>query len=137
MRVAFALILAVAALGAACGGDDSPLTDTAWALTELDGEQALPEVSPILRFDSGDRLTGSTGCNTLGGTWKSSGDQLSITEIVTTLIGCPGPIGEQEQAFNAALSDIWTYAIAAEVLTLFDRDGMPRMTLRRLDGTER
>jgi heat shock protein HslJ len=111
----------------ACGGGgSSPLASTAWQLATLDGRPALTETTAWLRFEDDGRFGGSTGCNSLGGKWETDGSKLTLSEVMTTLIGCPGAVGEQEAAFNAALGAVTTYAIEGDGLTL-SADGTPRL----------
>ena len=125
-------VAAVAVLLAACGGGTDRLAGTAWALATLDGHAALADETAWIRFEKGGRFSGSPGCNSLGGTWKSSGSEISFSEISTTLIGCPDAIAEQEAAFNAALKATRSYSIDGETLTLRDSGGAPRMTFEPL-----
>jgi heat shock protein HslJ len=134
-RVGIALAL-VAVAGAlflgACGSGANRLAGTSWVLATLDGRGALPQTTAWLRFDEDGRFGGSTGCNSLGGTWKSSGSDLSFGDVATTLIGCPSPVGEQEAAFNAALGEVRSYSIEGGTLTLRDSQGASRMTFEPL-----
>jgi len=127
-HMALVATVAAAVLLGGCGGGANRLTGTAWTLTMLDGRGALPQATAWIRFDDASHFSGSTGCNSLGGTWKSSGSDISFGEIRTTLIGCPGPVGEQEAAFNAALSATRSYAIDRGTLLLKDGSGALRMT---------
>jgi len=127
------LILAVglASLAAECNdGSAGDLVGTSWQLDRLDGRPALTETAAWLRFEEGDRFGGSTGCNSIGGTWTSDGSKLTLSEIMTTLIACPGAVGEQEAAFNTALGEVVSYAIDGETLTLMDSEGAARMILQ-------
>ena len=135
-RMALVATVAVAVLLGGCGAGASRLTGTAWTLTTLDGRGALPQVTIWIRFDDATQFSGSTGCNSLGGTWKSSGSDLSFGEIRTTLIGCPDPVGEQEAAFNTALDATRSYAVGEGTLLFKDGSGVPRMTFEaRVDAT--
>jgi heat shock protein HslJ len=128
-------VIAAAVLLAACGGAASRLAGTSWQLATLDGHPALTDGTAWIRFDKGGRFSGSPGCNSLGGTWKSSGSNISFSEISTTLIGCPDAVAEQEAAFNAALEATTSYAIEGATLTLKDGRGVPRMTFDLLMPT--
>ena len=135
-HMALVSTVAVAVLLGGCGGGPDRLTRTAWTLATLDGRGALPQATAWIRFDDASHFSGSTGCNSLGGTWKSSGSGISFGETSTTLIGCPGPGGEQEAAFNAALGATRAYAIDRGTLLLKDGSGALRMTFEaRADAT--
>lgn len=129
--VGFALIAATVIAGlmlGACGDGGNRLKGTSWELATVDGQAALPQTNAWLQFDEGGVLSGSTGCNSLGGTWESSDSELSFRDVRTTLIGCPGPVGDQEAAFTAALAATSSYAIEGATLTLKDSGGASRMT---------
>ena len=115
---------------AACGGGTNALKGTAWTLTTVDGRDAISQAAPWMSFDDSTRVTGSTGCNSFGGKWKASGSNLSFDEIAATLIGCPGPIGDQEAAFTAALDAVKSYAIENGALMLKDSSGTTRLAFQ-------
>ena len=56
------------------------------------------EHNAVLRFDAG-RLSGSAGCNRLMGVYHGDGNKLSFEpHIAATMMACPPPLMEQEQA---------------------------------------
>ena len=45
-------------------------------------------------------MSGSTGCNSFGGTVVVEGNgSVRFVDVVVTEVGCPGPVGAQETAF--------------------------------------
>jgi heat shock protein HslJ len=127
LAASIALLLAAACNGNGGGGK---LTGTAWTLTTIDGNGALPDATPWLRFDDDTKVTGHTGCNSFGGKWKASGSDLTFDELVSTLIGCPGPVGDRESAFTTALRDTRSYTLEGGVLTLRTAGGDDRLAFR-------
>jgi heat shock protein HslJ len=132
LPIAAAVVAAV--LLAACGGGANRLTGTAWTLTTVDGHDAIPQAAPWISFVDATRVTGSTGCNSFGGKWKASSSDLSFDEIAATLIGCPGPIGDQEAAFTTALNAVKSYVIENGALQLRDSAGATRLAFRPRTG---
>lgn len=129
---AAALLAAGAMLAAACGGGgSSALAGTTWRLERIGAQGALPEATPWLKFDSGGDFAGHTGCNSLGGTWKRDGDRLTLSDIVSTLIGCDRNLAEQESSFTSALRETASYRIDGDTLTLRDGLGAERMVFVR------
>lgn len=127
----------LAAVTVGCGGGGGASSDTAprldgtsWTLTSVGVADAHP--GGVLGFAHG-KLSGSTGCNTFGGTYEQSGSSLSITLGPSTLIGCPPPLDEQEQAVLAALPKTASFTVDDGSLTLLDADGA---TLLEYDRAE-
>jgi heat shock protein HslJ len=123
MRIAVAVLLSGAMLSAcATTRDATPLLNTYWRLTHLGGIPALPDTSsrqPHFRLD-GSRVTGATGCNTIGGTYELSGDRLRFGPLMMTRMACvEAARNQQEQQFTAALEATDRYEITGDSLTLF------------------
>ena len=77
-----------------------------------------------LDFGAGGELSGSTGCNRLGGTWEGGDGELSITIGPITLAGCLDPqVADQETAVIAGLEATVSYDGGEEQLSLLDGDG--------------
>jgi heat shock protein HslJ len=119
--------LMLATLLVACGGGGGQpaarvpsLDGSSWTLTDLGNTPAHP--GGTLAFDGGG-ISGSTGCNTFHGTYRQSGDSLSIELGPTTLIGCPPPLEAQERAVHSGLAATSTFTESAGTLTLHDRSG--------------
>ncbi len=115
----------VCLLLASCGGSDgsSPtpsLDGTAWRLTAVGSADALP--GGMLGF-SGGKLTGSTGCNSFGGTYSQDGSSLTVTLGPSTMIGCPPPLDAQERAVLKALPATASFAQDGDALELLDSSG--------------
>ena len=123
---AVAPLVAVAAVLTACGSaTDSTSTPpsldgTSWTLTQVGGAAAIP--GGQLGFNSG-KVSGSTGCNSFGGTYTQSGNSLTISLGPATLIGCPPALAKQEHTVLAALSDTSSFTLGGGVLTLKNAAG--------------
>lgn len=104
---ALTLLLGVAVL--ACGTlDDNAsggLVNTSWSVTSIDGQATLAQAPPTLDF-APDGLSGTTGCNRYGGTFRTDGDRITAALQVMTKIGCDAPRSDQESRFTAALSTV-------------------------------
>jgi copper homeostasis protein (lipoprotein) len=115
--------------GERCEGavDPAPLAGTYWRLADLPGDEGFA-VDPGLRAhlvlggEEG-RVSGSSGCNRLIGTFTLDGDALSFGPLAGTRMACPQPAMELERRFYAALASVTGYAIDGEVLTLEGPDG--------------
>ena len=125
-RTTYAKYAAAALAGttvlAACGTesagtttkDVSAIANTSWVPRKVtvDGKDyALPTKGALKRahivfkpgaaepeMDGGDS-GGSVGCNSIGADVDIRGDTVKVTDLVRTLMGCPGAVGEFEEKF--------------------------------------
>ena len=65
------------------------LDGTAWTVTRLHGAQPETPVAPAptMRFEYG-RVSGSDGCNHIGGSWEQDGDTIIFSDMLITLMAC-------------------------------------------------
>lgn len=131
--------LAAAFLFSGCaspGGDSdrgaSPEpTETAKALTSstLVGTWgSTDEQQPYLLFDEDGSITGSDGCNRIGGGWEMDGDTVVLSNLVGTLMACDGVDQWLREATSARL-----VSGEEDELQIFDRDNSEIGTLERAD----
>jgi heat shock protein HslJ len=113
MRRTFSLVVLSIAVLAGCAASPPteppaaatpiPLDGTSWVAVSINDTNTVAGAMPTLAFD-GDRVSGSTGCNTFGGTVVSKADGgVRFVDVVVTEIGCPDPVGSQEATFLAIL----------------------------------
>ena len=67
-------------------------------------------------------MAGNSGCNGFGGTYTVEGNQVTFSEIVSTLIACEDARMAQEEAVYRVLSGTATYTIEGNTLTLTNND---------------
>src|SRR5262249_17881105 len=95
-----------------------------WTLIELGG-QPVPAPSgalaPGLRFDvTQKRVSGSTGCNSLSGTYTADASALHFSPLAVTRMACLDPARQaRESAFLAVLERVTAYRIDGPTLTLY------------------
>lgn len=125
-----AVWLVIAGAGLALHGCESarPFERTTWQLAELDGNEVAADgdrEAPNLYFDDGppQRVSGSTGCNRLSGSYSLSGDGLKFGPLATTKMACADGMA-QEQAFLAVLAATHGWrTLDRQVLELLDARG--------------
>lgn len=111
-----------------CGRMTRPgeLTNKYWKLTELDGGPVVVGAArePHLRFQAADsHVAGSTGCNSISGTFSRHDDRLTLSRMVTTLMACADTtISRQEQRFLQALATVDRAGTVGDRLTLYAQD---------------
>jgi len=93
---------------------DGPLADslqgTEWLLEDLNGTGVMDRVQTTLRFDEGDRINGSGGCNRYfsGIQFSETGatatsQPVSIGAVGSTRMACPPAVMNQEDRFFESL----------------------------------
>ena len=104
---------------AAPSGDSAAsaqLAGTDWRLTHVEGDTVVsgPIEAPYIRFTRDDslRVGGSTGCNSMGGTYEASGSTLRFGPLITTKRACADSAANaQEVRFVGALQRTDGYRI--------------------------
>ena len=91
---------------------------------------ALPGVDTSISFEEG-QFGGTVGCNSFGGDYTLSGDQLSIGSVISTMMFCD-QTSAQESAVLAILSDkTMTVSYSGNLLTLSSADGRSVVILEK------
>lgn len=100
---------------------DLPLEGTKWTVnTIFTGDVASNTAGmekAYLVFADG-KVTGSSGCNSLSGTAKVSGTEITFGPIVTTKMGCPDPLMQVEKSVLLVLKGTVPFSIDSDSLTL-------------------
>lgn len=104
------------------------LVETKWSLVsfgDVGTEVPLIEDTAItIEFDDEGQAGGSGGCNSYGMQYKILGDEISFSEITSTLMACEFEnLGEQEQRFFKALETAGRLEIKGDNLTIWYNGG--------------
>jgi heat shock protein HslJ len=75
-----------------------------------------------MTFSEDGTVTGNSGCNGFGGNYTVEGDQITFSEVVSTLIACEDARMAQEDAVLTVVSGTATYRIEGSTLTLTNND---------------
>lgn len=108
----------------------SALVETEWRMVEIDGERPAFDdwrQRPVLKLDEQGKYTGSTGCNTISGSYELDPDGLRLAATATTLIGCSPALTAMERRFLDALGAVRQAHIAGTTLDLLDGAGKRRL----------
>ncbi len=127
LALAFAALAAVAVLGGACGGGDTDvatLDGTNWKLVRWsDGGQFPADLTITASFADG-RVGGTSAVNSYGGPYTTGPeDEFSTGEIASTMMAGPEPAMRAEQTYLELLQASATFALAGDMLTLYDEFG--------------
>jgi len=112
-----------------------PLLETVWQLVSVNAvpaQEAVLGQPAHIRLRKGGRVTGSTGCNRLQGSWQVSGDKLTLTRVSTTRANCRESMAQQEHGFTEALRNARQYRQVGHQLELLQGD----QVLARFVATE-
>lgn len=125
-RMIVSLILLTTLLLSACGalsGSD-PLAGTSWVLDSYLGNPALPGTNVTIQFQDG-QAGGQAGCNGYGGAYEVNGNEITFTDVASTLMLCTGPEGvmEQEAQFLGSLNEVVRFELSDNELQLIRADG--------------
>lgn len=109
MNSIFARIMPVAALALLTGCTTArepqwSLAGTEWRIVSIDGAAPAVADKARLTFVDDNKLSASVGCNTIAGGYSIEDDRLMAKSLASTLIGCDGPVAQQETALSALLS---------------------------------
>ena len=109
----------------------------AWTATMFRQRDAVSSVLPgteiTAEFGDDGTLTGSSGCNTYSGTYKTDGAKITISRVGGTEMACDAPDGvmEQEQAYLSALPLAAGYRVEGSKLSLLTAAGTYVATYQR------
>jgi putative lipoprotein len=98
------------------------LRGTVWHLVDLGGQPAAPAENRPAHLVLHDRgaLSGSTGCNTITGSYIAEQGALQFTPATSTMTTCEPTLMAQEQALFAAMKATSNYRIDGEMLELLN-----------------
>lgn len=75
-------------------------------------------------------VSGHSGCNGYGGTFKVDHTKITFSRIVATLMACPEPLMRQEYELYEAYKKVLRYKNEQGTVILLDRKGKPVLTLK-------
>ena len=120
---------------AACAGGTSASIHSQWKLASYGPASsqtpAAADVETSIEFKSDGTLNGNVGCNGFGGDFKVDGDTLTFGSIVSTMMFCEGPGGEQETAALTVMHESAKFVLDGDTLTITSADGRSAIVLAR------
>lgn len=107
-----------------CAGDPAAtLFGTEWVVEDIDGGGVIDNSRATLNFAPDGRLFGRSSCNTYQGRYTITGEGITVSQLAGTMMACAPSLMQQEQRFNAALTQTQRFAFNAEgALLLFSAD---------------
>jgi len=103
------------------------LENVEWRLTSYLGADGMTDVvdeAPITLSFADGKAVGNAGCNRYFTSYEVKDDAMTFGEpIGRTMMACPDPVMEQEDAYLALLPKVATFKLDDHSLTLFDANG--------------
>jgi heat shock protein HslJ len=90
------------------------LAGTAWTLVTIGGAPVDEASGPHLTFGADGNMTGSTGCNSMSGSYATDGAALTFGPMSTTRMACEESLMTQETAVLEALAGVSGWEIDAD-----------------------
>ena len=90
------------------------LAGTSWTLVSIGGTPVVEGSGPHLTFGADGNASGSTGCNSMTGTYATDGAALTFGPMATTRMACEGDLMAQEAEVLEALAAISGWEIDAD-----------------------
>lgn len=128
-KMSLVALLAVFAL-AACTGSSSASIEGQWKLVSYNETPAVPNVETSIEFKDG-QMSGNVGCNGFGGDYEVDGDQIKFGSVMSTMMFCEGPVGEQESGTLAVFQESTKFVLDGNMLTIASTEGNSVIVLER------
>ena len=134
MKKTFLLAITLFIL-AACSSASADITGD-WKLTSYGDAAkttpAIPNVDTSIKFDSNGQISGNVGCNSFGGNYEVSGDKITFSSIMSTLMYCE-ETSSQEQGILSTFSDNveLQFQMNGDTLMITSADGLSVVNLAR------
>lgn len=125
--VSVLIVVSVAFTGCGSkGGTGGQIEGVTWALKSYESGGTMIDVPQDLQIDAlfkNATVSGFSGVNTYNAAYTVSGSNLTIGEIVTTMMAGPENIMAVEQAYLVALRMSSSFTVENDTLTIFDKGG--------------
>jgi heat shock protein HslJ len=117
-----------ALLGACASTPQAPANYVgSWQLTSIGDRPADSPRPASLTLDARGHANGNGGCNSFGGQYEARRDTLTFSHMISTMMACAGPNGEDLMTQERAMLSILNGPVRATV----DGDGL---ALTAIDG---
>jgi putative lipoprotein len=105
------------------------LFGTTWFVQQIDADDIIDGVGPLLVIRSAGHVVGSGGCNSFSGPVTIKGDAITFGALATTETSCTPALMHQQQKFFDALAATRSYRTRGPYLMLYDAAGTARVKL--------
>jgi len=131
MRFFTLLAVGLLALTGCATGASNSLAGTSWNVTAVNGTAPVAGSQPTMTF-TGDKVSVSTGCNSLSTGYTLNGTAMTISPNgAMTAMACADDLMKQESAVTAALGKVSKMSLTGDTLSLQDASGASMFTLTK------
>lgn len=107
-----------------CGGDSASLLQgREWIVASLAGKPVLAEPRITMTFAATGGLSGLGSCNRFNAEYTLTGEGLSISKGMSSMMACEEPVMRQEQIFLELLERVSRFSIASDGALILHSDG--------------
>ncbi len=120
------LLILVLLLGgcAATSADGRRMSGIEWRASDLNGVPVIPGSTVTLRLGDGQTVSGSAGCNSFSGQYRTmSKEGIRFSALTTTRKACADDVMDQERRFLSILQSVEGYSFYSDGLSLISPDG--------------
>lgn len=121
--VASGVVAAACAAQAPSSSANTDLVGTRWIAALIDGAPVRAGHAPVLVFGTGDRLTGSGGCNALTAFYEADNGNIDVRGLGRTEMACDTSVMVQEDAFFDLITEATRYAREGDRLVITAANG--------------
>lgn len=117
----------------------SPLADTSWTLTSLNGQLPVAGTTVTLQFGADGSASGTDGCNRYTTTFTTTGSTIRIRRSASTMMACPEAVASQAAAFQSTLVAAEEFEVRGNQLILLENSMVSATfiaTSQQLAGTQ-
>lgn len=94
-----------------------------WNVARIAGRAVIGAKPLYAEFTSQAGVSGYSGCNRYGGTFKSRRNEIRFSQMIATKMACSGPLMQQEHARYKVFSKVRTYKFNKREIKFFDAEG--------------
>jgi putative lipoprotein len=101
-----------------------------WLAEDIRGGGVIDFAQTVLDIAADGRVSGSGGCNRIGGSAELDGDHLRFSQMISTRMACAPALMNQESRFLGALADVRRFRVDSRRHKLLLLDARDKIILR-------
>lgn len=125
-----ALVPLILSGGSARAAGEAAFPAGKWLAEDIRGGGVIDNARTMIEITTDGRVSGSGGCNRIGGGAMVKGSNLRFSRMISTRMACAPALMNQEHRFLQALEDVRRFRIDSRRHTLLLRDGNGKTILR-------